>query len=239
MMDDVSLAELFRIEAQSQVAKLSDGLIALEEGVSPAQLEELMRAAHSLKGAARIVGHDTAVRVAHELEECFVAAQSGRLQLTGDRVDVLLRGVDVLAAAAAAEPDSPALAPADVDSAVKALRALVTAPARGLMTPPSPILARQPPPPPLPSARARDATPELPVAVPAAPPPTAVDNTERMLSLAGEALVAARSLLAQVEDDALARRAERAVARALDEARSAVARRPASRRRTCSARRGS
>ena len=32
-----------------------------------------MRAAHSLKGAARIVGLDAAVRVAHAMEDCFVA----------------------------------------------------------------------------------------------------------------------------------------------------------------------
>ena len=37
-----------------------------------------MRAAHSLKGAARIVGLDAAVRVAHAMEDCLVAAQKGR-----------------------------------------------------------------------------------------------------------------------------------------------------------------
>ena len=36
-----------------------------------------MRAAHSLKGAARIVGLDVGVRVAHAMEDCFVAAQRG------------------------------------------------------------------------------------------------------------------------------------------------------------------
>ena len=36
-----------------------------------------MRAAHSLKGAARIVGLTVGVRVAHAMEDCFVAAQQG------------------------------------------------------------------------------------------------------------------------------------------------------------------
>ena len=36
-----------------------------------------MRAAHSLKGAARIVGLDAGVGVAHAMEDCFVAAQTG------------------------------------------------------------------------------------------------------------------------------------------------------------------
>jgi len=34
-----------------------------------------MRAAHSLKGAARIVDLADGVRVAHAMEDCFVAAQ--------------------------------------------------------------------------------------------------------------------------------------------------------------------
>ena len=36
-----------------------------------------MRAAHSIKGAARVVGVDPAVSVAHVMEDCFVAAQKG------------------------------------------------------------------------------------------------------------------------------------------------------------------
>ena len=55
-----------------------------------------MRAAHSLKGAARMVNCDEAVGVAHELEDVFVAAQKGSLVLLSGHVDVLLRGVDLL-----------------------------------------------------------------------------------------------------------------------------------------------
>jgi two-component system sensor histidine kinase and response regulator WspE len=56
----------------------------------------MMRAAHSIKGAARVVGVDPAVSVAHVMEDCFVAAQKGALSLTPADVDVLLRGVDLL-----------------------------------------------------------------------------------------------------------------------------------------------
>ena len=55
-----------------------------------------MRAAHSVKGAARIVGVEAAVTVAHALEDCFVAAQKGEVTLASGAVDVLLRGVDAL-----------------------------------------------------------------------------------------------------------------------------------------------
>ncbi len=95
---DPSLIELFRTEAETQEQVLSQGLLALERDRADAkQLEALMRAAHSLKGAARIVGVQAAVDVAHAMESCFVAAQNGELLLDHGHVDVLLEGVDLLA----------------------------------------------------------------------------------------------------------------------------------------------
>jgi two-component system sensor histidine kinase and response regulator WspE len=73
-------------------------LVSLEEAsATPEVIDPLMRAAHSLKGAARIVGLDAIVRVAHAMEDCFVQAQKGKLALRPEHVDVLLRGVDMLA----------------------------------------------------------------------------------------------------------------------------------------------
>lgn len=220
-IEDFSLAELFRVEAQSQVAKLTDGLIALEEGVTPSQLEELMRAAHSLKGAARIVGHESAVQVAHELEECFVGAQEGRIELTPQRVDVLLRAVDVLASAAAMEPDEaqrPETASA-VAAVIAALRATAMEPGAGTARAPA-LMERGVP------SRA----PEIKSASEVQGAATGVtrDNTERLLSLAGEALVASRALTAHTGSDTLARRADRGVERAINEVRAALAHQPGS-----------
>ena len=54
-----SLMELFRMEAESHTATLSAGLVSLEgTAAAPEVIDPLMRAAHSLKGAARIVGLD-------------------------------------------------------------------------------------------------------------------------------------------------------------------------------------
>ena len=92
-----SLYELFRTEAESQTAILNEGILALEQsGSSPTAIEPLMRAAHSLKGAARIVGMNAAERLAHALEEVFVAAQKGIRVLDSSHVDVLLASVDLL-----------------------------------------------------------------------------------------------------------------------------------------------
>jgi len=94
---DASLLELFALEAQSQAEVLNAGLLALERNPAAAdQLEACMRAAHSLKGAARIVGLDGGVRVAHVMEDCLVAAQRGELALRPVHIDTLLHGTDLL-----------------------------------------------------------------------------------------------------------------------------------------------
>ncbi|WP_293206721.1 hybrid sensor histidine kinase/response regulator [Microcoleus sp. PH2017_01_SCD_O_A] len=98
-MSNFSMMDLFRMEADTQVAVLNENILVLENNPnSPAELESLMRAAHSLKGAARIVGLDAAVRIAHVMEDCFVAAQAGSIALDSpDKIDVMLRAIDLLA----------------------------------------------------------------------------------------------------------------------------------------------
>ncbi|KVE36942.1 hybrid sensor histidine kinase/response regulator [Burkholderia sp. BDU5] len=92
-----SLLELFREETQTQTQALSERLLALERGAQDAAtLEACMRAAHSMKGAARIVGVPQGVDIAGRMEDCFVAAQHGRQPLTPCHVDALLTGVDLL-----------------------------------------------------------------------------------------------------------------------------------------------
>ena len=96
-MRDTSLLELFSLEAEAQTQVLSAGLLALERNPTQAdQLESCMRAAHSLKGAARIVGVDAGVSVAHVMEDCLVSAQEGRLLLRPEHIDALLQGTDLL-----------------------------------------------------------------------------------------------------------------------------------------------
>ncbi len=95
--NDASMMEIFRAEVETHVEALTSGLLALErDPQETGQIDEMMRGAHSIKGAARIVGIDPAVRVAHVMEDGFVAAQNGKLTLRSEHVDVLLRGVDLL-----------------------------------------------------------------------------------------------------------------------------------------------
>ncbi len=96
-LSNFSMMDLFRAEVETHVAVLNASLLDLErDPSSKSLLESLMRAAHSIKGAARIVQFDSGVRVAHALEDCFVAAQSGKVGLRPDHMDVLLSCVDLL-----------------------------------------------------------------------------------------------------------------------------------------------
>jgi two-component system, chemotaxis family, sensor histidine kinase and response regulator WspE len=94
---DSSMVDLFRLEVETQVGVMNDSLLALEGNPQSAQaLESLMRAAHSIKGSARIVALDAVVGLAHVMEDCFVAAQNKTITLLSAQVDILLQGVDLL-----------------------------------------------------------------------------------------------------------------------------------------------
>ncbi|MHC5787334.1 response regulator [Pseudomonas idahonensis] len=140
-MRDASLLELFSLEAEAQTQVLSTGLLALERNPTQAdQLEACMRAAHSLKGAARIVGVDAGVSVAHVMEDCLVSAQEGRLYLQPEHIDALLQGTDLLmriASPGGAETVAP-----DIPIYVALMERLLT---QGPGTPSVPAQASAPP----------------------------------------------------------------------------------------------
>jgi chemotaxis protein histidine kinase CheA len=133
---DPALSDLFRAELEVHLPALSAGLLALEKGAAdPKRLEALMRAAHSVKGAAKIVGLNEAVQVAHVMEDCFVAAQESRLTITSNAVDVLLRGVDALQRIGLPQEGDPGELPPEV---LRQLLDAITAVRTGTPPPPAP-----------------------------------------------------------------------------------------------------
>lgn len=161
-MRDASLLELFQLETRTQVQVLNNGLLALEhDPTSAAHLEACMRAAHSLKGAARIVDLHPAVRIAHAMEDCLVAAQEGRLRLQATDIDALLLGTDLLQRVATPGVELGG----EIDELVVRLSSAPNAP---------PVVAPRPP-------RPSDFLPPIhrpddPPAVPSAPQPAAVTS---------------------------------------------------------------
>ncbi|MES0132846.1 hybrid sensor histidine kinase/response regulator [Mesorhizobium sp. M0029] len=93
----VSMLSLFQAELETQSRALTSGLLALErDPIAADALEACMRAAHSLKGAARIIDLMPAVKVANAMEDCLVAAQRGHLRVRREHIDALLQGSDLL-----------------------------------------------------------------------------------------------------------------------------------------------
>jgi two-component system sensor histidine kinase and response regulator WspE len=201
-----SMMDLFREEVRAHTTGLSDGLVRLESEPTDAKhLEPLMRAAHSIKGAARIVGIDLAVQLAHVMEDVFVAAQKGEVRLAPANIDLLLRGTDILAELAKLTGENASCwsveQEAPVGNLMKEMRSILnrdlqsergaSAPreALGGLTPPAQSNLVQ---------QTREADPVLPAqsssaAVEAVVRVTAQSLT-RLMGLAGEALVQARWL---------------------------------------------
>jgi two-component system sensor histidine kinase and response regulator WspE len=209
---NMSMLDLFRIEADNQSQVLNAGLLALEHAPTAApELEACMRAAHSFKGAVRIIGLDAGVRVAHALEDCFVAAQKGQIVLNHGSIDLLLQGVDLLQRIAHTEEaqlgEWNGARRAEVDACLAALEGV-----RGGNAPPPPAVPAPPvaaaTPSPKPAAKAAP-QPEPPAEIPEpkkAPSRAAAaeggdrvlrvtaDSLNRLLGLTGESLVESRWL---------------------------------------------
>lgn len=208
---DYSLPELFRMECESQCKVLTDGLLSLEKGGETAPLlEALMRAAHSLKGAARIVHYDQTVRAAHAMEDRFVAAQNGQA-LTRAEMDKLLAGVDLLAHIGVSACEKDDAFSGDIEAFLEALES-PAATERATEEEPSP-----PPDSAGPEAE-RKATPGQEPGTRQQTVRIRSDSLDRLLGSAAESLMATRQLSRFSERLRASRRHHRQIIRRLEQA---------------------
>ncbi len=97
--NDIShdLFEIFKEDAKGHLATLSGNIIQLEKTPNDAfLLEESMRAAHSIKGAARIIELHEIVQISHLMEDILLSIQGGSHSLSPQTIDNLLAGCDLL-----------------------------------------------------------------------------------------------------------------------------------------------
>lgn len=93
----------FRIEARELQEGLTKGLLALEKGAARAEtVAALLRLAHTLKGAARVVKVPRVSEFAHNLEETLGAYRDGNTAIPPDVVTSMLGVVDAIAMALSA-----------------------------------------------------------------------------------------------------------------------------------------
>jgi two-component system chemotaxis sensor kinase CheA len=95
------LISSFRVELAEHVQTMNDGLLILEQGTVEDEqrktvLENIFRAAHSLKGAARAMGVTMVEQLAHSLESVLDDLQNGVIQQTTGLFTACYRTVDAI-----------------------------------------------------------------------------------------------------------------------------------------------
>jgi two-component system chemotaxis sensor kinase CheA len=116
----------FRAELAEHIQTMTDGLLALEQHrIADDQrqptLENIFRAAHSLKGAARAIGVSAIEQLAHALEEPLDAMQHDAIEPTPELFTACYRALDAIRAAQAAYESGEITPPAQVSQAMAIL----------------------------------------------------------------------------------------------------------------------
>jgi two-component system chemotaxis sensor kinase CheA len=89
----------FFAEAQMQVDTLEQNVLVLEnEGANKDAVDEIFRAAHTLKGGSATVEMMELSHFTHLVEDVLDAIRSNQITINGDVVDILLSGIDVIKA---------------------------------------------------------------------------------------------------------------------------------------------
>lgn len=92
------LRATFLQELEEQVQELNSALLELEQRPGDEEtVQTLFRAAHTIKGAARVTGVDLVEQACHALESVFAGVRSGRRTLDGSDFSLLFAVVDALA----------------------------------------------------------------------------------------------------------------------------------------------
>lgn len=92
------IMRLFIEEAKEHLDTLENGLVDLKSTMKdPESLQEMFRAAHSVKGGAAMLSLDSIRTTAHRLEDCFKVLKDGPVKQVDQKVESLfLKGVDTL-----------------------------------------------------------------------------------------------------------------------------------------------
>lgn len=84
-------------EAEEQIRILNDGLLSLEKDKTNEEIiNEVFRAAHTLKGGSGLVGFDKMTELTHSLESIFDLIRDKKFALESDHLDVMFESLDVL-----------------------------------------------------------------------------------------------------------------------------------------------
>jgi two-component system chemotaxis sensor kinase CheA len=187
------ILSIYKAESEEHLQKLNACLLRLEQEPRRTEtLEEIFREAHSLKGAARMIGFEAVEKVAHSLEDLFGLAKKGELALGRGVFDAIFAAIDAIGKLTErwlADPGAPSPPVEDLVARIRAARSgPAEAPAAGPPPPaaPPPAMAVAPPaalPPPAAAAPQRPPGPAAP-----APPEAAVRQVEETIRVTTQKL---------------------------------------------------
>jgi two-component system chemotaxis sensor kinase CheA len=96
-MDVSQYLEIFIEETKEHLQNLNEHLLILEkEPDNEGTINEIFRAAHSLKGMSGTMGYKRMQRLTHDMENVFSEIRNGKKKVTSELVDILFRGLDAL-----------------------------------------------------------------------------------------------------------------------------------------------
>lgn len=93
----------FRVEARELLDQLGKGALELDKGAAtPALIALLLRLAHTLKGAARVVKHREIADHAHAIEDALAPFRENDIAVSRGEIDATLKALDGITLAVAA-----------------------------------------------------------------------------------------------------------------------------------------
>ena len=96
-MDVSQYLDMFLDETKEHIQNLSDQIMRLEENPEDADtINEIFRAAHTLKGMAGTMGFTRMQTLTHDMENVFSEVRSGRLKVQSQIIDVFFSCLDAL-----------------------------------------------------------------------------------------------------------------------------------------------
>ncbi|MCL0062689.1 chemotaxis protein CheA [Peptococcaceae bacterium] len=96
MFSDVEIS-VFMDELEEKLQIINDNLLILEQDVNNQEvLQEIFRAAHTIKGSSGIMGYEKMTKLTHEIENLFDKIRSGEITVTSEMINVLFEALDVL-----------------------------------------------------------------------------------------------------------------------------------------------
>ncbi|SHJ52649.1 chemotaxis protein CheA [Desulfofundulus thermosubterraneus] len=88
---------VFLEELEEKLQVINDNVLLLErEGGSPEVIQEIFRAAHTIKGSSAVMGYEKMSTLTHEIENLFDRLRQREMEVSETLVDVLFEALDTL-----------------------------------------------------------------------------------------------------------------------------------------------